>query len=89
MSQTSTHLIIPNNIDGLEEALESVLVGEDRLVEEIKVKYLHARIRHDYRLQKQKRGHGHAEQIKTELSEKYFNTPTRLRHIERIIYERY
>lgn len=89
MSQKSTHITIPDNLDGLEEAAERLLSGEDKLLEDVKEKFMHARIRHEYRMLKKKRGHGQAAQIRMELAEKYFNNPERTGYIKEILYRKY
>lgn len=85
----SDHITIPGNIEGLEQALEKVLEGEDKLLEEMREKLLHARIRHEYRVALKKKDHPSHMRIKEHLSKKYFNTATAVKRIENILYFRY
>lgn len=78
---------IPDNLDGLEEALEEHL--EERIFAEVREKLLHQRIRNEYRLEKKKRGHGAAARIREELAAKYFNNPERTGYISEILYRKY
>lgn len=89
MSQQDTQITIPGNIEGLEEAVERVLEGEDKLQDDVREILLHARIRNEYRVLKKKRGHGQAARIREELAEKYFNNSNRTSHIWEILYRKY
>lgn len=85
MSQKDTHITIPDNIDGLEEALEKVLDGEDWALDNLRRTLKRIRIYQEYQRLIKKRPK-ESEKIKRELSKKYFNTPGRVKTIEYIIY---
>lgn len=89
MAETPEEINIPATLDGLEQALDRVLSGEEKLLEDIKEKLLHARIRHEYRLLKKKEGWGSSEKVRRILAKKYYNNAARADYIKEILYRKY